>query len=67
MKTSLPLIRLCAVTASLPSSSQCMADLAEHFGELEVKRIVHSTGIEAIRVAGDLTTGICVSPLPNTY
>ena len=57
MKVSLPLVRLSAVTACLPARAQSMADMARDFGELEVRRIVHSTGVEAVRVAGELTTG----------
>lgn len=57
MKVSLPQVRLRAVTASLPSTSQSMASMASLFGELEVRRIVHSTGVESVRVAGELTTG----------
>lgn len=62
MKVSLPRVRLVAVTASLPSKSQAMADLADRFGELEVRRIVHSTGVEAVRIADGLTTGdLCLA------
>src|SRR3569833_3330914 len=62
MKVSLPLVRLSAVTASLPARSQSMAEMAQHFGELEVRRIVHSTGVEAVRVAGELTSGdLCLA------
>jgi 3-oxoacyl-[acyl-carrier-protein] synthase-3 len=57
MKVSLPLVRLSAVTACLPARAQSMVDMARDFGELEVRRIVHSTGVEAVRVAGELTTG----------
>ncbi|HEY6925860.1 MAG TPA: ketoacyl-ACP synthase III [Steroidobacteraceae bacterium] len=57
MKVSLTNVQLSALTASLPSESQSMAHFGAQFGELEVKRIVNSTGVETVRIAGDLTTG----------
>ncbi|MGE8061132.1 3-oxoacyl-ACP synthase III family protein [Pseudomonas sp. NPDC089547] len=57
MKVGLAGVRIVGVTAALPEQRLALADLAGDFGALEVKRIIHSTGIEAVRVAGSLSTG----------
>lgn len=43
-----------AVTAALPAQSLTLTDFGELFGTKEVMRIVASTGIEAVRIAGSL-------------
>lgn len=50
-------VRIAAIASSLPGRVLEMRDLADEFGEIEVKRIIRSTGIEAVRLAGELTTG----------
>lgn len=55
-------VRIAAVASSLPGCMLEMGDLVDEFGEIEVKRIIRSTGIEAVRLAGELTTGdLCCS------
>lgn len=50
-------LRVTAIAAALPRAALPVSAFAERFGEREVARIAQSTGIDAIRVAGDLTTG----------
>lgn len=49
-------VDVAAVSAALPPTSIELADLSGEFGAQEVKRICASTGINAVRVAGELTT-----------
>ncbi|WP_264312922.1 3-oxoacyl-ACP synthase III family protein [Pseudomonas putida] len=57
MKVGLTGVRIAALTAALPEQRLPLVDLAADFGALEVKRIIQSTGIETVRVAGSLRTG----------
>ncbi|MFL9871941.1 3-oxoacyl-ACP synthase III family protein [Paraburkholderia megapolitana] len=57
MIVSIDRVRVSAITAALPSARLDMASLADEHGALEIRRIIESTGIRAVRVAGDLSTG----------
>ncbi|WHH49960.1 hypothetical protein QFA96_18525 [Pseudomonas sp. Ap32] len=57
MKVGLAGVRIAALTAALPEQRLALTELAGEFGAQEVKRIIHSTGIETVRIAGSLTTG----------
>ena len=46
-----------AITAALPQAGMDRDGFAALFGEKEVKRIMDSTGIQAVRLAGTLTVG----------
>ncbi len=57
MSLSFSDVQLRAVTAALPKTRLEMKNLASLYGETEMRRIVESTGISSVRVAGKLTTG----------
>ncbi|HET9642039.1 MAG TPA: ketoacyl-ACP synthase III [Burkholderiaceae bacterium] len=57
MEASFEEVRIRAIAAALPRTSLNLTDLAKDFGALEVKRIIRSTGIESVRIAGELNTG----------
>jgi 3-oxoacyl-[acyl-carrier-protein] synthase-3 len=57
MEASFQGVRIRAIAAALPRTVLNLADLAKDFGALEVKRIIRSTGVESVRVAGELSTG----------
>ncbi|SEK00937.1 ketoacyl-ACP synthase III [Paraburkholderia diazotrophica] len=62
MNASLRGVAIHAVAAALPARALPLSELEHLFGALEVKRIARSTGINAVRVAGALTTGdLCVA------
>lgn len=56
MVRSISGINIVAIAAALPERSLSLEDLAPQFGEREVKRIICSTGIESVRIAGELQT-----------
>lgn len=56
MNATIEGIRITAIAAALPRAVLHVSSLAERFGAREVARIAHSTGIDAVRVAGNLTT-----------
>lgn len=57
MIVSFEKVRVSAITAALPAQKLKMDTLGAQYGDLEVRRIVESTGIQAVRVAGSLSTG----------
>lgn len=57
MSVSFPDIQIRAITAALPKTQLEMKNLASLYGETEMRRIVESTGISSVRVAGKLSTG----------
>lgn len=62
MKCSIPDIRITGIAAAVPKAELGLGDLAREYGEAEVRRIVRATGIESVRVAGQLTTGdLCLA------
>lgn len=64
MNTSIPGVRIRAISSALPGQVQDLLDLGQRYGQQEVRRIMRSTGIEAIRVAGALSTGdLCTAAI----
>ncbi|WP_165847948.1 ketoacyl-ACP synthase III [Paraburkholderia lacunae] len=57
MNTTINGVSIAAIAASLPREVVAVDSFAARYGRHEVERIARSTGIEAIRVAGGLTTG----------
>ena len=57
MSLSFTDVQIRAVTAALPKTRLEMKNLASLYGETEMRRIVESTGISSVRVAGKLGTG----------
>ena len=57
MNATISGVSISAVASALPAQVLEMSDLGQKFGEREVMRIVHSTGIAAVRLAGELSTG----------
>ena len=57
MNCSIQRVGVTALAAALPRRRLAFSELGEMYGELDVKRIVRTTGIEAVRVAGSLSTG----------
>src|SRR4051812_17717789 len=53
MKTQFSNITVRGITAALPKQSLNLLTLSEKFGEVEVKRIIASTGIHTIRQVPD--------------
>src|SRR3990167_6646137 len=54
-------VQICAITAALPKTQLDIKSLAPLYGETEVKRLVESTGVSSVRVAGKLrTSDLCV-------
>lgn len=56
MSLSFPDVQLRAVTAALPKTRLEMKSLASLYGEIEMRRIVESTGISSVHIAGKLST-----------
>ena len=50
-------IQIGAIAAAVPARTASFDDFAKEFGVRNVERIVASTGIRSVRVAGDLSTG----------
>lgn len=62
MSLSFSDVQIRAVTAALPKTRLEMKNLASLYGETEIRRIVESTGISSVRVAGKLNTGdLCLA------
>jgi len=62
MNASFAGVSIRAIASALPAQTLCLKDLAGEFGEQEVRRIIRSTGIESVRLAGDLrTSDLCES------
>lgn len=62
MSLSFNNVQLRAVTAALPKSQLEIRNLASLYGKTEVERIVESTGIASVHVAGKLNTGdLCIA------
>lgn len=57
MSLSFTGVKLHAVTAALPKTRLEMKSLASLYGETEMRRIIESTGVSSVRVAGKLRTG----------
>lgn len=68
MIVSIDGVRVSAITAALPETKLDMASLAAEHGELEIRRIVESTGIRSVRVAGGLSTGdLCTAAAEHLF
>jgi 3-oxoacyl-[acyl-carrier-protein] synthase III len=57
MSLSFTDVQIRAVTAALPKTQLEIKSLASLYGETEVRRIIESTGISSVRIAGKLSTG----------
>ncbi len=60
MKVSINGICIKGISSCIPKNQLDLKDLSKQFGELEVERIIKSTGIEKIRIADE---GTCASDL----
>jgi 3-oxoacyl-[acyl-carrier-protein] synthase-3 len=62
MKAFIPGVALRAVSSALPAQTLALSSLGAQFGHNEVKRIMRSTGIDAVRSAGELSAGqLCLA------
>jgi 3-oxoacyl-[acyl-carrier-protein] synthase-3 len=50
-------IDLVALSAAVPAQKASFDDFAKAFGDRNVERIIESTGIRSVRIAGNLSTG----------
>lgn len=68
MSLSFTNVQLRAVSAALPKTRLEMKSLASLYGEIEMRRIVASTGVSSVRVAQKLSTGdLCTAAARHLF